>query len=379
MPLFSISDIVEIFNDLKVGLHHWQFRVYILMIFYKQAPNGILLDVRSPGEFLHAHIPGAVSLPLFTDEERKIVGTAYKQESREIAIKIGLKFFGVKTVAMIETVEALAKSKNGKTTPIYLHCWRGGMRSAAVAWLLDLYGFKVYTLKGGYKTFRNWCLDHFTKEYHFKILGGFTGSGKTSILQELKKQNEIVIDLEKIACHRGSAFGKLGQPVQPSQEMFENLFAIELSKASSKNQNNKCIWLEDESQRIGNINIPSTIYQYIKTQPVAFINIPFEERLKRIVEEYGVFEKEKLSDCIERISKRLGGLETKNALTFLEEHDIESCFRILLTYYDRWYDKSVKLRPEWKSLVTIIDAPTTDAEANAQLLVTVNSKADYVN
>jgi tRNA 2-selenouridine synthase len=347
--------------------------------FLKQAPNGILLDVRSPGEFLHAHIPGAVSLPLFTDEERKIVGTAYKQESREIAIKIGLKFFGVKTVAMIETVEALAKSKNGKTTPIYLHCWRGGMRSAAVAWLLDLYGFKVYTLKGGYKTFRNWCLDHFTKEYHFKILGGFTGSGKTSILQELKKQNEIVIDLEKIACHRGSAFGKLGQPVQPSQEMFENLFAIELSKASSKNQNNKCIWLEDESQRIGNINIPSTIYQYIKTQPVAFINIPFEERLKRIVEEYGVFEKEKLSDCIERISKRLGGLETKNALTFLEEHDIESCFRILLTYYDRWYDKSVKLRPEWKSLVTIIDAPTTDAEANAQLLVTVNSKADYVN
>ena len=123
--------------------------------FLELAKQHPVLDVRSPGEFNHAYIPGAYSLPLFSDEERKIVGTAYKQESREQAIKIGLDFFGVKMRRMVEEVESVVKNRKWgigaelqtkDSRLVLVHCWRGGMRSEAVAWLLNLYGFKVYTL-----------------------------------------------------------------------------------------------------------------------------------------------------------------------------------------------------------------------------------------
>ncbi|HNJ96285.1 MAG TPA: rhodanese-like domain-containing protein, partial [Ferruginibacter sp.] len=156
-----------------------------------------VLDVRSPGEYNHAHIPGACSLPLFTDEERKVVGTTYKQQSREAAIKIGLDYFGVKMRRMVEEAESIATNhkpqtsnlKHGTSNTVLVHCWRGGMRSAGVAWLLDLYGFKVYTLVGGYKAYRKWALAQFEKEYSFQIIGGFTGSGKTDVLRSLPQQS----------------------------------------------------------------------------------------------------------------------------------------------------------------------------------------------
>ena len=213
-----------------------------------------VFDVRSPGEYKHAHIPGASSLPLFTDEERSIVGTAYKQISREAAIKIGLDFFGPKMKKMVEEVEEITGNRQqaiGKTANnvdslpivsrylsgcILLYCWRGGMRSAAVAWLLDLYGFKVYTLNGGYKKFRNYVIKTFELPFNFKILGGYTGSGKTELLKALQKKGEKIIDLEELANHKGSAFGNIGMPEQPGQEMFENLLSCEL-RAISCGQN----------------------------------------------------------------------------------------------------------------------------------------------
>src|SRR5690349_23861593 len=168
--------------------------------FLKGCKDALLLDVRSPAEYNHAHIPGAVSFPLFTDEERKVVGTAYKQQSREAAIKIGLDYFGPKMRKMVEEAEQLT-THDSRT--VLVHCWRGGMRSAGVAWLLDLYGFKVYALVGGYKKFRNHVLDTFKLPFQFKILGGYTGSGKTEMLRGLEKQGEFVIDLEGIANHKG--------------------------------------------------------------------------------------------------------------------------------------------------------------------------------
>jgi tRNA 2-selenouridine synthase len=206
--------------------------------FLELAKHHPVFDVRSPGEYNHAHIPGAISLPLFSDEERKIVGTAYKQESRQQAIKTGLDFFGPKMRKMVEDVESIVGSRESVVVNsqlpthdsrlILVHCWRGGMRSAAVAWLLDLYGFKVYTLIGGYKKFRNHVLDTFQFPFRFNILGGFTGSGKTELLKSLEEKGEKVIDLEGIAQHKGSAFGNIGMPEQPSQEMFENLLAQEV-------------------------------------------------------------------------------------------------------------------------------------------------------
>ena len=191
-------------------------------------PRGsfLLLDVRSPSEFAHAHIPSAHNLPLFIDEERKVVGTAYKQQSREQAIKIGLTYFGTKMNLMLEEVEQLIAANklpqnNNKNITIVVHCWRGGMRSAGVAWLLDLYGYRVYTIVGGYKAFRNWALHQFTSVYKFKVIAGYTGTGKTELLHSLKQQGETIIDLEGLAKHKGSSFGNLLEVELPTQEMFE--------------------------------------------------------------------------------------------------------------------------------------------------------------
>ncbi len=334
-----------------------------------------VLDVRSPGEYLHAHIEHANSFPLFTDEERKVVGTAYKQESRQKAIKIGLDYFGVKMRKMVEEAEQIvdthnaAKRKKNDTTgsgkTVLVHCWRGGMRSGAVAWLLDLYGFDVYTLVGGYKTFRRWALDQFEKTYSFKVLGGYTGSGKTYLLDELLKKKENVIDLEGLAKHKGSAFGNLGMPAQPSQEQFENMLSLRLWKASQKKQ---VIWVEDESQRIGDVNIPINLWKQMRQHPLLFVDIPFEERLNFLVKEYGKHERERLVNAIIRIKKRLGGLETKEAINALIEDRVADCFRILLTYYDKWYLKGMHNREQLEALLVRIPCKTVTA-SNIDLLI----------
>jgi tRNA 2-selenouridine synthase len=331
-----------------------------------------VLDVRSPGEYLHAHIPGAQSLPLFSDEERKVVGTAYKQESKQVAIKIGLKYFGVKMVEMVETVEKSFTSKI-----VLVHCWRGGMRSAGVAWLLDLYGYQVYTLQGGYKTYRGWVLEQFEKDYPIQILGGYTGSGKTEVLKALAKKSECVIDLEGLAGHKGSAFGNMGLPPQPSQEMFENKLAQALSNTAPiediENSSPTCIWMEDESQRIGTVNIPTVLYQKMRQKKVFFLDIPFESRLDYICIHYGKFPKEQLINAIIRIKKKLGGLETKTAINSLVEDDVRAAFLVLLQYYDKLYSKGLERnRENLTSIVTRVEAPVVDDQANAGLLLASN-------
>ena len=388
--------------------------------FLELAQQYPVLDVRSPGEFSHAHIPGAYSLPLFNDEERKVVGTTYKQQSREAAIKIGLDYFGVKMKGMVEEAEKivggwkLEVSKDQRTSSnlqiptsnILVHCWRGGMRSSAVAWLLDLYGFKVYLLSGGYKAYRKWVLAQFEKEYNFTIIGGYTGSGKTPVLHELQKQGKNIIDLEALANHKGSAFGALGEKPQPGQEMFENLLSqslhdtgywildktvqdqalskelagsnlqsvatSELHPVSSIQYPVSTIFIEDESQRIGNLQIPMPLWYTMRKSLVYFLDIPFNERLDHITEEYGKFEKEKLVNAIIRIQKRLGGLETKNAINCLLENKHRDCFRILLGYYDKWYLKGLENRENLASLLNKIPCAGVDTKSNTQKLLTCN-------
>ena len=360
-----------------------------------------VLDVRSPGEFKHAHIPNAYNLPLFNDEERAKIGTAYKQQSREEAIKFGLDFFGPNMKGMVEKVEGIVTSyglevtgleslkKTNPTTKksnnkvensqvinpqpatykpktIFINCWRGGMRSAAVAWLLDLYGFKVYTLIGGYKAYRNWVLEQFAKEYNFRIIGGYTGSGKTLLLHALEKENNAIVDLEGLAHHKGSALGALGNLPQPTQEMFENLLATRLS--TFNHQPSNIIYLEDESQRIGDLQIPMPLWYCMRKAPVYFVDIPFEERLNYLTAEYGVHPKEQLVNAIMRIQKRLGGLETKNAINFLLENNFKESFRILLHYYDKWYAKGLYNREGAEILIKKIPAELVNTEQNIELI-----------
>jgi tRNA 2-selenouridine synthase len=330
-----------------------------------------VFDVRSPSEFEHAHIPGAYNVPLFSDEERKIVGTTYKQQGREEAIKTGLEFFAPRMRKMVEEAESFLNEKRGagETEPvdpqkrtILIHCWRGGMRSAGVAWLMDLYGFKIYTLTGGYKQFRNYVLQLFQQSKGLNIVGGYTGSGKTKVLNELQRTGEPVIDLEKIACHKGSAFGAIGQPQQPSQEMFENLLGVELRQKADAAGNG--IWIEDESQRIGLVNIPQPFWDTMRRSNGVFLDIPFEKRLNYIVEEYGELDKEKMIHAITRISKRLGSLETKTAIDLLLSDNVRESFRILLSYYDKCYKKGLKNRTELGHLLTIIPCNEVNAMVN---------------
>ena len=333
--------------------------------FLEFSANNPVLDVRSPDEYTYAHIPTAISFPIFTNEERKIIGTAYKQESREKAIKIGLESFGKNMVRLVEEAEKISQNHKNSTREIGVHCWRGGMRSAAVAWLLDLYGFKVYLLSGGYKVYRHWVLQQFEKKYSFFILSGYTGSDKTGVLCELKKNNNPVIDLEGIASHKGSAFGNLGMKEQPSQEHFENLLAMELV-AQSRKFPGTAIWLEGESQRIGNLNIPLSFYKNMRSQTHLFLDVPFEKRLLFIIEHYGKFEKEKLINAIVRIKKKLGGLETKNAVNALIEDDLFTCFTILLKYYDKLYLKSSSKESNDDKKTIYIQSQNTEIKSNIE-------------
>ncbi len=349
--------------------------------FVELAADHLVLDVRSPSEYAHACIPNAISLPLFSDEERKVVGTAYKQESRETAIKKGLQFFGPKMTEMVEQVEALVAKQNAAHTnkneaasashtkgSVLVHCWRGGMRSAGVAWLLDLYGFKVYTLVGGYKAYRNWVLQQFEKPYQLKVLGGYTGSGKTDLLKVLQKQNELMIDLEGLASHKGSAFGNLGEPKQPSQEMFENKLATELFLQSNK-PDNATIWMEDESMRIGLVNIPKALFAQMRIAPLYFLDIPFAERLKHIVQGYGQHKQDQLISTILRIQKKLGGLETKTAINHLLVNETEAAFDMLLKYYDKLYLKGLHNRENLKDQLQNLVCDAVDAAANAKKIL----------
>ena len=359
----------------------------------KQYP---VIDVRSPGEYNHARIPDAHHLPLFTDEERKVVGTTYKQQSREQAIKVGLDFFGPKMKIIVEEAEKLignrqlaidkdminSENKLPFANCLLLYCWRGGMRSAAVAWLLDVYGFKVYTLSGGYKKFRNYVLDIFNLPFPLKIIGGYTGSGKTELLRSLQQKGEKIIDLEAIAKHKGSAFGNIGMPDQPTQEMFENLLATELRKSSIVNGqwsieesanspftiHHSPIWLEDESQRIGQVNIPNGLWKNMRRSPVYFLDIPFEERLKHIVLEYGRLDPEKVIAAIDRISQKLGNLNAKTAISLLNEGKIAESFAILLKYYDRLYFKSLHNREGINSLLHTVECKSITPENTNQLV-----------
>ncbi len=291
--------------------------------------EGPVLDVRSPGEFLRAHIPGAHSLPLFTDEERARVGTIYKQQGRDAAVLEGLRAVGPRMATLVEQARELAP--NGR---IRVHCWRGGERSGSVAWLLNKAGFsQVTTLIGGYKAFRTHVLGAFNGPWNLNLLGGFTGTGKTELLGMLQQEGEQMIDLEALACHKGSSFGALGQQPQPTTEHFENL----LWHALSRMDPSKPIWLEDESLMIGRVRLPDQFFLQMRQAPFVFIEMPQEQRAARLVKEYGDFHRTDLAAAISRIARRLGPQHAKSALEALDSGDIFMVALITLRYYDKAY------------------------------------------
>ncbi|MFM9944698.1 MAG: tRNA 2-selenouridine(34) synthase MnmH [Bacteroidia bacterium] len=296
--------------------------------FLLASSQGIILDVRSPGEYQHGHIPNAISFPIFTDEERAIVGTLYKQKGKTDAILKGLEIVGPKLKGLAEKALGLS---NGN--PLNIHCWRGGMRSSSMAILLQTAGIECSILKGGYKAYRNYFLSEFEKPWNFKVIGGKTGSGKTRVLAELKRMGEQVIDLEALAHHKGSAFGRIGELPQPTSEQFgNNLYAALQTYSIEKN-----IWVEDESHTIGTVFIPSEFYKNYRNSPLLVLDIPFDERLNYLMEIYGRFDASEIKEAFERITRKLGGQHVNAAIEMINTGDLKSAAAIALKYYDKTY------------------------------------------
>lgn len=318
-----------------------------------------IIDVRSPGEFEKGHIPGAVNIPLFTDEERATVGTAYKQVCKEKAIELGYKFVTPKLESFISESLNVAPTKT-----VAVHCWRGGMRSNAFADHLVKNGFEnVFVIEKGYKAYRNYIHSYFEKPFQLKILGGYTGSGKTEILQQLALKGEQMIDLEGLANHRGSAFGGIDLPPQPTTEQFENNLFTNLKKLDIA----KPIWVEDESNAVGRVNIPKPFFLQMRSQNVYLLNISQNERAKHLVDTYAGLNKEGLAEAIEKITKRLGFDKGKFALQELEKGNYYKVVEIILFYYDKYYLRGIQKRD--KSTIQEINLDSVNHAKNAEYLI----------
>lgn len=287
-----------------------------------------VIDVRSPSEYQTGHIPGAINIPLFDDKEREVVGIRYKTAGRIKAILSGLELAGPSMHNKLS--EAIKAATNGK---LLVHCWRGGMRSEAMAWLFSLGDIHTEVLEGGYKSYRNHILSSLSGKRKMIILGGMTGSGKTHILRYIKDKNQQVIDLEGLACHKGSAFGSLGKPPQPTSEHFANLLFDEWRRLDK----NLPVWLEDESRNIGSVFMPDSFYYNMQEAATIVLIMDIKTRLPRLTEEYTGYPPELIKESILKIRKRLGGANTADAIRAVDEGKLSEAVEITLKYYDKAY------------------------------------------
>ncbi len=296
---------------------------------------GPIIDVRSPGEYENDHIPGALNVPLLSNEHRHHVGVVYKMEGQEAAIALGHKLVDPIQDSILQNLKEQTDSNK-----IRVYCARGGLRSQLMSRFFADHGYSVSMLKGGYKAYRQEAIDTYSLFDNLIILSGHTGSGKTEILKELANLGEQVIDLEALAEHRGSAFGSLGQDKQPSSTQFHNRIYEVLKKMDSS----KRLWVESESITVGKVYIPEEFWVNMKRAKAIEIELPVEERVNHILEMYGQFELEDLSDCIKQLRRRLGDQEMRLLCALTEIGDLEPVVIRLLKYYDKAYEFSKQKR-----------------------------------
>jgi len=316
-----------------------------------------VIDVRSPSEYNRGHIPGAFNIPLFDDQERKVVGTKYKQVNKEASIFAALEFTGKKLVPMARE----GKKRAGRNKELLVHCWRGGMRSKNMAWLFETLDLSCYLLEGGYKSYRRQLRKTLATPLRLRVIGGRTGSGKTELLHHLQREGEQVLDLEGLASHKGSAFGALGESEQPTTEQFENDLHHQLSQLDWE----KVIWIEDESRNIGRCVIPEEIFTQMLESEIVFLDIPRDARARYLVKHYASYDPQELKACILKIEKKLGGDRTKKALESIDTGDFFNAVMITLQYYDKSYLYSLEKNHQGHQTIR---SDIVDAVENSRLL-----------
>lgn len=313
-----------------------------------------LIDVRSSSEFEEATIPGSINIPLFSDEERAKVGTLYKQVGKEEAKQKGLEIFSAKLPNFIKQFQKI-------DTPMTVFCWRGGMRSRTAATVLDLMGIHANRLHGGIRSYRQWIvheLDQFNDRSfppNLYVLNGYTGSGKTIILHKLAERGYPMIDLEDLAGHRGSIFGQIG--LKPNkQKKFDSLLVHEMKQF----QNEPFIFIEGESKRIGKAMLPEFLYNKKENGKQIFIHLPFELRVKIILDEYDPEDYSgNFIEAFQHIKKHIHTPIAKKIEKSLQIGDYITSVKLLLEYYydPRYEHHSKKFSSDQ---ITNIHAETID-------------------
>jgi len=306
--------------------------------FLEMAKSCVMLDVRSPGEFQQGHLPGAISIPLFSDEERAVVGTAYKHGGRTTSIDEGLKFVGPKLQLLSRQARKLFESQSERK-PVLVYCWRGGMRSKSMDWLLRISDIPTVRCDGGYKGCRTYLNHLMTLPRPYMVLGGMTGSAKTEVLHSMTRRKEEVIDLEGLARHFGSAFGNLDRHKQPTTEQFTNELAWRLMEVDDTIQSHgpRPIWVENESRQIGHVYVPEPFHKMLRNAPVLEIERTEQDRLEHLVSMYGEASPKSLVDAFQRIRTKLGGQHAQAAIEHIERGELKEAARIALVYYDKTY------------------------------------------
>ena len=323
----------------------------------KQFP---VVDVRSEGEYDEGHIQHAFNIPILNNAERIAVGTDYKQKGQQEAIRTGFRLVGPRLSGIIEQAE-----KTGKE--LLVHCWRGGMRSSNFCQFVEMAKVKTHSLTGGYKTYRQQAIESFKKPLNLIILGGCTGSGKSEILRVLKNNGEQVIDLEDLAHHKGSVFGGLMMPRQPTTEQFQNNLFEEILKVDAT----RPIWIEDESVAVGKIFLPEPFWRQMNTSPVIELQVEKKVRIERLVSEYGEADKNEFLEAMKKIVKKLGGQHFNAAREKLAAGDMSSTIDILLTYYDKAYYNGLEKKKKRITATTSWDGK--DASSCASELQKLNA------
>ena len=315
-----------------------------------------IIDVRSPSEFAEGHIPNAINIPIFNDEERAIVGTIYVSKGRQPAIEKGLEIVGPKMGQFVREAINVASGQ------LRLYCWRGGMRSESMAWLFERVDINCLILQGGYKSYRNYLLEKVGNIPYLIVIEGYTGSGKTDIIHSLNSLGEQTIDLEGLANHKGSVFGGICQEPQPTTQQFQNdifdkILGFDLSKR---------VWVEGESQTVGRIFLPDPLWLRMNKTENIEIQVPLSDRISRLVTEYGNLPEELMENAISSLVKRLGDLRMNEVLQLYRERKLEEVANKLLEYYDQTYQYS---RDKYKKKLYEIELPNDDAVANAKIIL----------
>ena len=317
------------------------------------------IDVRCPREYKKGHYTYAINIPIFSDDEYQELGQIYRKEGDNVASQLGYKY------ALNSKTRILTSMKELNENNFIIYCARGGMRSKGFQAIVNQEGYRTFRIKKGYKEIREHVLNSFKEKRVVVIIAGSTGTGKTTIINKMKECGHNIIDLEKLANHRGSAFGDLGVSEQASQQQFEN----DLSYFWTQTDPGRNVFIESESRKIGKVSIPEGIWTQMIKALYLKIDMGIDRRVENLIKDYGEYPRSDLEKRIHQISRKLGGQNVKTAIDLLDSNSLHDLCKFLLeNYYDKMYRVAYNRRDSKKEEIKVTK------ETNEQVIEAILTK-----